>query len=72
MADLFRMTYLRLWLIFKNTFYAVSAEVKIMYWMGNIHPSQHSLQRMFRNDNFQEECKTFELQTVTYGTVRAP
>ncbi|XP_055928527.1 uncharacterized protein LOC129959663 [Argiope bruennichi] len=52
--------------------YAFTADIKKMYRMILIHPSQRKLQRILWKENEKEPVKTFELNAVTYGTVSAP
>jgi hypothetical protein len=57
---------------FRRHIFALTADVKMMYRMILLDPSQHCLQRILWSDNPDEPPKTFELLTVTYGTVSAP
>lgn len=43
-----------------------------MYRMIDIHPNQRNLQRIVWRDSELSPVKTFELSTITYGTVSAP
>ncbi|KFM77752.1 hypothetical protein X975_01402, partial [Stegodyphus mimosarum] len=57
---------------FRIHVYALTADVKKMYRMILIDESQHNLQRILWSDSANETPKTYELVTVTYGTVSAP
>ncbi|GFU78961.1 uncharacterized protein TNCV_308021 [Trichonephila clavipes] len=51
---------------------AFTADVKMMYRMILIHESQQPLLRILWLENPEDPVKTFEMKTVTYGTVSAP
>jgi hypothetical protein len=57
---------------FRKHRYALTADIRMMFRMINIHPSQQSLQRILWKNNPNDTPKTYELTTVTYGTVSAP
>ncbi|XP_055940883.1 uncharacterized protein LOC129971288 [Argiope bruennichi] len=57
---------------FRKYAYAFTADIKKMYRMIWIHPSQRKLQSILWKENEKEPVKTYELNTVTYGTVSAP
>ncbi|XP_055924595.1 uncharacterized protein LOC129956689 [Argiope bruennichi] len=57
---------------FREHPYAFTADVKMMYRMILMHESQQSLLRILWKENLDDPVKTFELKTVTYGTVSAP
>lgn len=57
---------------FRKYVYAFTADIKKMYRMILIHPSQRKLQRILWKENEKDQVKTYELNTVTYGTVSAP
>ncbi|GFW49507.1 DUF1758 domain-containing protein [Trichonephila clavipes] len=64
-------------LIFQNTGfrehpYAFTADVKMMYQMILIHESQQPLLRILWKESPEDPVKTFEIKTVTNGTVSAP
>ncbi|GFS63728.1 uncharacterized protein TNCV_1127721 [Trichonephila clavipes] len=52
--------------------YAFTADVKMMYRMIIIHESQQPLLRILWKESPEDPVKTFEMKTVTYGTVSAP
>ncbi|GFS88729.1 uncharacterized protein TNCV_4816341 [Trichonephila clavipes] len=52
--------------------YAFTADVKMIYRMILIHESQQPLLRILRKVCPEDPVKTFEMKTVTYGTVSAP
>lgn len=57
---------------FRKHPFAFTADIEKMYRMIDIHPSQRSLQRIVWKDSELSPVKTFELSTITYGTVSAP
>ncbi|GFX27916.1 uncharacterized protein TNCV_3083381 [Trichonephila clavipes] len=52
--------------------YAFMADVKMMYRMILIHESQQPLLKILWKESSEDPVKTFEMKTVTYGTVSAP
>lgn len=56
---------------FRKHIFAFSADIKKMYRMIRLHPSQLPLQRILWQKDPNEPVKTYELCTVTYGTVCA-
>ncbi|GFV84371.1 uncharacterized protein TNCV_2044191 [Trichonephila clavipes] len=57
---------------FREHHYAFTADVKMMYRMILIHESQQPLLRILWKESPEDPVKTFEMKTVTYGTVSAP
>ncbi|GFX72662.1 uncharacterized protein TNCV_4062581 [Trichonephila clavipes] len=57
---------------FREHLYAFTADVKMMYRMIPIHESQQPLLRILWKESPEDPVKTFEMKTVTYGTVSAP
>ncbi|GFU81839.1 integrase catalytic domain-containing protein [Trichonephila clavipes] len=57
---------------FREHPYAFTADVKMMYRMILIHESQQPLFRILWKESPEDPVKTFEMKTVTYGTVSAP
>ncbi|GFX25738.1 uncharacterized protein TNCV_4337221 [Trichonephila clavipes] len=57
---------------FREHPYAFMADVKMMYRMILIHESQQPLLRILWKESPEDPVKTFEMKTVTYGTVSAP
>ncbi|GFY09875.1 uncharacterized protein TNCV_3698371 [Trichonephila clavipes] len=57
---------------FREHPYAFTADVKMMYRMILIHESQQPLLRILWKVSAEDPVKTFEMKTVTYGTVSAP
>lgn len=57
---------------FRKHLVAFTADIRMMYRMIKIHPSQRSLQRILWKWDIDEPVKKYELCTVTYGTVSAP
>ncbi|GFW74553.1 uncharacterized protein TNCV_2414521 [Trichonephila clavipes] len=57
---------------FREHPYAYTADVKMMYRMILIHESQQPLLRILWKESPEDPVKTFEMKTVTYGTVSAP
>lgn len=52
--------------------YVLSADVEKMYRQVSVHPSDRHLQQIIWRDNFNNTFKTYQLNTVTYGTASAP
>ncbi|GFS91352.1 integrase catalytic domain-containing protein [Trichonephila clavipes] len=58
---------------FRKHKYAFTTDIEKMFRMINIHPEQTCLQRiLWKKKGIGEPIKTYELTTVTYGTVSAP
>ncbi|GFX90147.1 integrase catalytic domain-containing protein [Trichonephila clavipes] len=57
---------------FRKHKYAFTTDIEKMFRMINIHPEQTCLQRILWKKGIREPIKTYELTTVTYGTVSAP
>ncbi|GFV95916.1 integrase catalytic domain-containing protein [Trichonephila clavipes] len=57
---------------FREHPYAFTADVKMMYRMILIHESQQPLLKTLWKESPEDPVKTFEMKTVTYGTVSAP
>ncbi|GFW68689.1 uncharacterized protein TNCV_530421 [Trichonephila clavipes] len=57
---------------FREHPYAFTADVKMMYRIILIHESQQPLLRILWKESPEDPVKTFEMKTVTYGTVSAP
>ncbi|GFQ98578.1 integrase catalytic domain-containing protein [Trichonephila clavata] len=57
---------------FRKHKYAFTTDIEKMFRMINIHPEQTCLQRILWKKGRGEPIKTYELTTVTYGTVSAP
>ncbi|GFX79825.1 integrase catalytic domain-containing protein [Trichonephila clavipes] len=57
---------------FRKHKYAFTTDIEKMFRMINIHPEQTYLQRILGEKGIGEPIKTYELTTVTYGTVSAP
>ncbi|GFT45742.1 integrase catalytic domain-containing protein [Trichonephila clavipes] len=57
---------------FRKHKYAFTTDIQKMLHMINIHPEQTCLQRILWKKGIGEPIKTYELTTVTYGTVSAP
>ncbi|KFM63798.1 hypothetical protein X975_18993, partial [Stegodyphus mimosarum] len=57
---------------FRKHVYAFTADIKKIYRMISIDPTQRQLQRILWKESINGPVKTFELNTVTYGTVSAP
>ncbi|GFX24719.1 integrase catalytic domain-containing protein [Trichonephila clavipes] len=57
---------------FRKHKYAFTTDIEKMFRMINIHPEQTCLQRILWKKGIGEPIKTYELTTVTYGTVSAP
>ncbi|GFY11046.1 integrase catalytic domain-containing protein [Trichonephila clavipes] len=54
---------------FRKHRYAFTTDIEKMFRMINIHPEQTCLQRILWKKGIGEPIKTYELTTVTYGTV---
>ncbi|GFY04848.1 DUF1758 domain-containing protein [Trichonephila clavipes] len=57
---------------FRKHKYAFTTDIEKMFHMINIHPEQTCLQRILWKKGIGEPIKTYELTTVTYGTVSTP
>ncbi|GFW07338.1 integrase catalytic domain-containing protein [Trichonephila clavipes] len=57
---------------FRKHKYAFTTDIEKMFRMINIHPEQTCLQKILWKKGIGEPIKTYELTTVTYGTVSAP
>ena len=57
---------------FRQYVYAFTADIQKMYRAIRIHPDQTQLLRILWKDEVNSDIKTFELTTVSYGTVSAP
>ncbi|GFS62412.1 integrase catalytic domain-containing protein [Trichonephila clavipes] len=57
---------------FRKHKYAFTTDIEKMFRMIKIHPEQTCLQRILWKKGIGEPIKTYELTTVTYGTVSAP
>ncbi|GFS85646.1 integrase catalytic domain-containing protein [Trichonephila clavipes] len=57
---------------FRKHKYAFTSDIEKMFRMINIHLELTCLQRILRKKGIGEPIKTYELTTVTYGTVSAP
>ncbi|GFT34656.1 uncharacterized protein TNCV_1535961 [Trichonephila clavipes] len=57
---------------FREHPYTFTADVKMMYRVVLIHKSQQPLLRILWKESPEDKVKTFEMKTVTYGTVSAP
>ncbi|GFW54070.1 integrase catalytic domain-containing protein [Trichonephila clavipes] len=57
---------------FRKHKYVFTTDIEKMFRMINIHPEQTCLQRILWKKGIGESIKTYELTTVTYGTVSAP
>ncbi|GFV84541.1 integrase catalytic domain-containing protein [Trichonephila clavipes] len=58
--------------LFRKHKYAFTTDIEKMFRMINIHPEQTCLQRILWKKGIGEPIKTYELTTVTYGTISAP
>ncbi|GFT59254.1 integrase catalytic domain-containing protein [Trichonephila clavipes] len=56
---------------FRKHKYAFTTDIENMFCMINIHPEQTCLQRILWKKGIGEPIKTYDLTTVTYGTVSA-
>ncbi|XP_055916442.1 uncharacterized protein LOC129949183 [Eupeodes corollae] len=52
--------------------YALTADIVKMYRQVLVHPSHRSLQYILWRENPQTPIKTYQLNTITYGTSSAP
>ena len=52
--------------------YVLSADVEKMYRQVSVHPSDRHLQQIIWRDTPSSSLKTYQLNTVTYGTASAP
>ncbi|GFT39462.1 DUF5641 domain-containing protein [Nephila pilipes] len=57
---------------FRKQIYAFVADIKQMYRMILIDPTQTKLQRILWREGVSEPVKMHEFKTVTYGTASAP
>ena len=57
---------------FRTYKYCFVADITKMYRMIRIHPDCAPLQRIFWRDHPDKELKTYQLETVTFGTKPAP
>ncbi|GFU26661.1 integrase catalytic domain-containing protein [Trichonephila clavipes] len=57
---------------FRKHKYAFTSDIEKLFRMINIHPEQSCLQRILWKKGIGKPIKTYELTTVTYGTVSAP
>ncbi|GFY11580.1 uncharacterized protein TNCV_4230491 [Trichonephila clavipes] len=57
---------------FRKHKYAFTTDIEKMFRMVNIHPEKACLQRILWKKGIGEPIKTYELTTVTYGTLSAP
>ncbi|GFX51240.1 uncharacterized protein TNCV_2735911 [Trichonephila clavipes] len=57
---------------FREHPYAFTADVKMMYRMIFIHESQQPLLRILWKESLEDPVKTFEMKTITYGTLKDP
>ncbi|GFT30188.1 integrase catalytic domain-containing protein [Trichonephila clavipes] len=57
---------------FRKHKYALTTDIEKMFRMINIHPDQTCFQRILWKKGIGEPIKTYELTSVTYGTVSAP
>ncbi|XP_055947045.1 uncharacterized protein LOC129980690 [Argiope bruennichi] len=57
---------------FRKHIFAFTSDIRQMYRMINIDESQRNLQRILWKEGANEPVKTYQLNTVTYGTVSAP
>ncbi|GFU46967.1 integrase catalytic domain-containing protein [Trichonephila clavipes] len=58
--------------LFRKHRYAFTTDIEKMFRTMNIHPEQTCLQRILWKKGIAEPIKTYELTTITYGTVSAP
>ncbi|XP_064212957.1 uncharacterized protein LOC107399201 [Tribolium castaneum] len=56
---------------FRKYPYVLTADIEKMYRMVLMHPDFHRYQRIYWRNQSDEEMKTYELTTVTYGTSAA-
>lgn len=52
--------------------YVLSADVEKMYRQISLHPSDRHLQHIIWRDDISSSLKTYQLNTVTYGTASTP
>ncbi|XP_055585340.1 uncharacterized protein LOC129738173 [Uranotaenia lowii] len=57
---------------FRTHQFVIISDIEKMYRQIRIHPSDYPLQRILWRNSPDEPLRTFELQTVTYGTASAP
>ncbi|XP_040169767.1 uncharacterized protein LOC120904087 [Anopheles arabiensis] len=57
---------------FRSYIIAAIADVEKMYRQVWVHPEDRPLQRIFWRDSPNQPIRTFQLNTVTYGTASAP
>lgn len=57
---------------FRTHRYALTADIEKMYPQILIHPGDTRYQRILYRNNPMDKIKTFQLNTVTYGTSCAP
>ncbi|GBL74768.1 hypothetical protein AVEN_243632-1 [Araneus ventricosus] len=57
---------------FRTRKYAFSADIQKMYRQIFVEPSQRDLQRIVWKETNNSPIKSYELNTVTYGTASAP
>ncbi|GBN07343.1 hypothetical protein AVEN_96605-1 [Araneus ventricosus] len=57
---------------FRKHIFAFTADIRQMYRKINIDESQRKLQRILWKEDVNKPIKTYQLNTVTYGTVSAP
>ncbi|GFW48318.1 integrase catalytic domain-containing protein [Trichonephila clavipes] len=72
MADWSQKDLFSIMVRFRMHKYAFTTDIEKMFRMINIHPEQTCLQRFLWKKGLKEPIKTYELTTVTYGTVSAP
>ncbi|GFW92523.1 integrase catalytic domain-containing protein [Trichonephila clavipes] len=72
MADWSKKTSFPLWFASEKHTYAFATDIEKMFRMINIYPEQTCLQRILWKKGIGEPIKTYELTTVTYGTVSVP
>ncbi|GFX77377.1 uncharacterized protein TNCV_2955751 [Trichonephila clavipes] len=72
MPDWSKKTSFPVWFASESTKYAFTTDIEKMFRLINIHLEQTCLQRILWNKGIVEPIKTYELTTVTYGTVSAP
>ena len=57
---------------FRSYFNVLIADIEKMYLQTMIHPEDRKFQKILWHDNPSLPVKTFELNTVTFGTFAAP
>ncbi|GFU39967.1 DUF5641 domain-containing protein [Trichonephila clavipes] len=73
MADWSKKTSFPLWFASRKHKYAFTTDIEKMFRMINIHPEQTCFAKnSVEKKGIGEPIKTYELTTVTYGTVSAP